>query len=170
MLENNSLELVTTVLAKFDFVGGLYFEDIAVQPSKEESASKIGSIVSDSILKTDMIYHFRLLEQLAQFSENAELLLRPPVNSSPRNQSLFMMSMKKKISSATSQQSALLPEKLAFVKAQAEENANNSNSSVDLLPKYNLKDAIVKQQILNIILHAAGKVITQMLFTNEFYN
>jgi hypothetical protein len=67
VLENASSDYTIGMIKKHNFINDLYFAD---EPDKELRASNIYEIVHICILKTDMFYHFPLLEKVVELGES----------------------------------------------------------------------------------------------------
>ncbi|KAL2917309.1 hypothetical protein HK105_202973 [Polyrhizophydium stewartii] len=182
VLENQSLQFAKSLLqSKHAFLPLLHFDDIPQEVPRQDIVSKIIDTISDLILKTDMICHFALLEKLANFADAHETVLSLPTSraQSVRPETdLLKLSLLRHISD--SQSGAAQPGDHSAAGSAGGSARNSgiiatalkskldgelshhgsttffaSDSSLDALPKIIIKDPLVKQSMLNAILHAA---------------
>ena len=146
----------------------------------EENKVKTLDRISDHILKTDMAYHFQMLENLIEIAEfNSQCLAAYGLSHSSSTPMLEPMSMDRaSIShltngiqhhsplSALSSHSPTTPKSAVdFFKSQfgvstsliVKENSSSSLASLVPLSKVIIKSGFTKEHLMVAILHAAGK-------------
>lgn len=74
ILENQSSEYTRKIILKHNFIDGLVFSDEMHYSMDEGRENAILKIVHDCIIKTDMFYHFKLLEKLVEFEDNGTFI------------------------------------------------------------------------------------------------
>ncbi|KAH6572955.1 hypothetical protein BASA50_009123 [Batrachochytrium salamandrivorans] len=173
VLENHSLSLCRRLLTtKYTFLSKLHYDDIP-DMSEEDIIDSILDIISDSILKTDMVFHFTLLEQITTFSEAHEaamvLLAARSTQLSPSRQEpdLLKASLLRNFSESKAMENGIKEltmlkmsdssEMYSFQHSSYLRSSSwmSSDCSVDALPKIIIRDNKAKQIMLSAILHAA---------------
>ncbi|KAL5037641.1 hypothetical protein RTP6_005042 [Batrachochytrium dendrobatidis] len=170
VLENHSLSLCKTLLTeKYTFLSRLCYGDVS-EMSISEIILCIMEIITNSILKTDMMCHFTLLEQISLFAETQEsttpltLSRNTPTPITGKEPDLLKASLLRNFSEAQMIDSGLKGiakfkiSDTGDVCSMSNDQCSSwtgSDVSTDSLPKVIIKNHFMKQNMLNAILHAA---------------
>eukprot|EP00842_Homolaphlyctis_polyrhiza_P000172 jgi/Hompol1/1155/HPOL_001331-RA len=172
VLENQSMHYVLDLLTtKYTFLESFHFEDLqASNTPHQEIIVRIIDTISDAILKTDMAFHFSLLEQVATLADSyAEQMTTgsPSLSysstmhsiNSPSNRNtepdLIRKSFMRLLSEASPGDSREAAFKAKLLENPAPLATMASDASIESLPKIPVKDPKLKQTLVNAVLHAA---------------
>jgi hypothetical protein len=158
VLENQSSTFARELIQRLDLLRHLDLDD---QSPLEIRTERMNNTIHDCILKTDMCHHFDLLDIVTFMAHRI---------SSPKSLSHSSMSNKDGSSrpSRTSVTRAsmvergvlmLLPKRFPSNNSMSNHSIGNSialNISMASLPAINLQDTDSRQDLLNVVLHAAG--------------
>jgi hypothetical protein len=139
-LENLSADFVEQLIYKHKFIEVMSLEI----PSNSETINVITKQVKECILKTDMCFHFKMLDELLDISDyNNRVALVNTLN----------ISSLRKISS--------VPNRLIIESPLSGSSSSSVSSTSFFGPAANIifQNAATRQNMLGLILHAAGKFI-----------